>query len=297
MSRRRILIIGKNGQVGFELRRSVAPLGDVTATGSSELDLAREESIYTVLDRVKPDVIINAAGHTAVDKAEDDRENAEKLNAEAPAVLARYSKQNDVLLVHYSTDYVFDGTGKRPYLETDPAAPLCVYGSTKNRGDVAIRESGCAHLIFRLCWVYGVRGRNFFLTMRRLAASREELRVVSDQRGCPTSSRLIAEATAQALGQVLRSRSPESYYGTYHLASDGEATWHQFASKIIELMPAEKRICTQVTPITTAEYPTAAVRPAYSVLDCGKLKDTFGIELPHWEAVLELVNEELNTQN
>jgi len=292
MAEKQFLIIGKLGQVGYQLRRTVAPLGHITALEYPEIDLCSPSSIRTVLDQIKPDVILNAAAYTAVDKAQSDEERATQLNAQAPEILARYAKDNDALLVHYSTDYVFDGKSKRPYVETDTVAPLSVYGKTKAAADRAIRSNGCKHLIFRLCWVYGARGQNFFLTMRKLAQSREELRVVSDQWGCPTGARLIAEATALALTQVLQSKSPESYYGLYHLADDGSASWHQFAQKIIEGMPTEERKCKTVTPITTGEYPTAAARPAYSVMDCSKMERVFGVRLPHWETLLQLVNEE-----
>jgi dTDP-4-dehydrorhamnose reductase len=292
MATKKILIIGKSGQVGYQLRRTVAPLGHITALEYPEIDLCSPSSIRAALDQIKPDVILNAAAYTAVDKAQSDVERATQLNAQAPEILAHYAKDNDALLVHYSTDYVFDGKGTRPYVETDGVAPLSVYGKTKAAADQAIQSSGCKHLIFRLCWVYGARGQNFFLTMRKLARSREELKVVSDQWGCPTGARLIAEATALALTQVLQSKSPESFYGLYHLAASGSANWHQFAQKIIDGMPAEERKCKVVTPITTQEYPTATVRPAYSVMDCGKIERVIGVRLPHWETLLQLVNEE-----
>lgn len=293
MNRKRILIIGKIGQVGYELRRTVASLGEVSACEYPEIDLTKPDSILAALEKAKPNVIINAAAYTAVDKAESEVEIATKINSQAPGILAQYAKENHVLLVHYSTDYVFDGTGKVPYVETMPSKPLGVYGRTKDAADKAILASGCAHLIFRLCWVYGFRGHNFFLTMRRLAATREELRVVDDQYGCPTGARLIAEATAQALSQVLNSKTPEQYYGIYHLAANGVTSWCKFAQQIIDLMPVEQRKCQQVTPIATKDYPTASARPAYSALDCSKLERTFGIKLPAWQNVLELVTEEL----
>ncbi|MDI9400877.1 MAG: dTDP-4-dehydrorhamnose reductase [Limisphaerales bacterium] len=292
MAEKQILIIGKSGQVGYQLRRTIAPLGQITALEYPELDLCNPQSIRSTLSQLKPAVILNAAAYTAVDKAESDEEKATQLNAQAPEILAQYAKENDTLLVHYSTDYVFGGKGSRPYVETDKMAPLSVYGRTKAAADQAILNSGCKHLIFRLCWVYGARGQNFFLTMRKLAQDRDELRIVSDQWGSPTSARFIAEATALALIQVLQSNSPESYYGLYHLAGNGFTNWHQFAQKVIEAVPAEKRKCKMLTPITTQEYPTAAVRPAYSVMDCSKVQHVFGITPPHWEALLELVNEE-----
>ena len=241
VAEKQILIIGKSGQVGYQLRRTIAPLGQITALEYPELDLCNPQSIRSTLSQLKPAVILNAAAYTAVDKAESDEEKATQLNAQAPEILAQYAKENDTLLVHYSTDYVFGGKGSRPYVETDKMAPLSVYGRTKAAADQAILNSGCKHLIFRLCWVYGARGQNFFLTMRKLAQDRDELRIVSDQWGSPTSARFIAEATALALIQVLQSNSPESYYGLYHLAGNGFTNWHQFAQKVIEAVPAEKR--------------------------------------------------------
>ncbi len=192
-------------------------------------------------------------------------------------------------MVHYSTDYVYDGTRTSPYVETDPTNPLSSYGRTKLEGDLGVQASGADHLIFRLCWVYGARGQNFLLTMQRLAREREQLRVVSDQSGCPTWSRLIAEATAHAIRQTLGTSDRSSLSGIYHLAAAGLATWHEFASRIIELMPAAERKCQRVEAIPTSAYPTPARRPAYSVLDCDKLRQTFGLQLPHWEESLRLV--------
>jgi dTDP-4-dehydrorhamnose reductase len=193
------------------------------------------------------------------------------------------------LMIHYSTDYVFDGTKNTPYVETDAPNPLGAYGRTKLHGDEAIRSVGGKHLIFRLCWVYGARGQNFLLAIQRLAREREALRVVKDQFGCPTWSRLIAEATTLALRQVLAVPEANHFTGTYHLATSGCANWHMFASRIVEMIPEAERRCHEVVPITTTEYPTPARRPAYSVLDCGKLKKTFGIRLPDWEDGLRLV--------
>jgi dTDP-4-dehydrorhamnose reductase len=192
-------------------------------------------------------------------------------------------------MVHYSTDYVFDGTKATPYVETDSPNPLGAYGRTKLDGDQAVRAAGGAHLIFRLCWVYGARGQNFLLTMQRLAREREVLRVVADQFGCPTWSRSIAEATTLAIHQVLAAPQASGFTGTYHLAASDFSSWHGFASRIVELMPETERRCREVAAITTAEYPTPAKRPAYSVLDCAKLRNTFAIQIPGWEECLRLV--------
>jgi dTDP-4-dehydrorhamnose reductase len=234
-------------------------------------------------------VIVNAAAYTAVDKAEAEPERCRTINGEAPGHLAREAARIGALMVHYSTDYVFDGTQTTPYLETDTPNPLGVYGESKLAGDEAVREAGCDHLIFRLCWVYGARGGNFMRTMLRLAGERESLRVVSDQLGCPTWSRLIAEATAQAVGHTLRAPHHSSLLGTYHLAASGHTSWHGFARAIIETLPQDQRLCRSVEAIATREYPTPAKRPPYSVLDCGKLERAFGLRLPDWQSSLNLV--------
>lgn len=289
MERPRILIIGKIGQVGWELRRTLAPLGDLVAVDFPEIDLTRPDSIRAWVQKVEPRVIINAAAYTAVDKAESDPERAMQINGVAPGILGEEAKRRQALLVHYSTDYVFDGAKRTPYVETDLPNPLGAYGRTKLAGDEAVRASGAAHLIFRLCWVYGSRGQNFMLTMMRLARERETLRVVKDQHGCPTWSRMIAETTAHAVGRALGAGEPERFTGTYHLAASGATTWHGFAEAIITRMPEKK--CRAVEAITTAEYPTPARRPAYSVLDCSLLERTFGLRLPEWEPSLDLVLE------
>ncbi len=239
----------------------------------------------------RPNIVINAAAYTAVDKAESEPDKAMKINGVAPGILAEEAKKLGALLVHYSTDYIFDGAKTEPYLETDAPNPLGAYGRTKLAGDEAVRASGGAHLIFRLCWVYGARGQNFMLTMMRLAREREKLRVVGDQVGCPTWSRMIAETTALALKQAVTAGDLGAFTGTYHLASTGVTSWHGFADAIVKLMPAEGKKCTQVEAITTAEYPTPAKRPAYSVLACGKLERVFGLRLPHWEESLKQVLE------
>jgi dTDP-4-dehydrorhamnose reductase len=234
-------------------------------------------------------VVVNAAAYTAVDKAETETELCRQVNAVAPGILAEETKKIGALMVHYSTDYVFDGTKTAPYAETDAPNPLGAYGRSKLEGDQAVKASGANHLIFRLCWVYGARGQNFMLTMQRLARERETLRVVGDQFGCPTWSRMIAETTALALSRVLAGADRSAHNGEYHLAAGGQANWHEFASRIVGLMPEAERKCRAVEKITTAEYPTPAKRPAYSVLDCGKLQKTFGLRLPGWEASLRQV--------
>jgi dTDP-4-dehydrorhamnose reductase len=288
----RTLLIGKIGQVGWELRRTLAPMAQVTCIDFPDIDLTRGDSIRQWVRETRPNIVINAAAYTAVDKAESEPDKAMKINGVAPGILAEEAKRLGALLVHYSTDYVFDGAKTEPYVETDPPNPLGVYGRSKLAGDEAVRAVGGAHLIFRLCWVYGARGQNFMLTMMRLAREREKLRVVSDQVGCPTWSRMIAETTALALKQAVAARDLGALTGTYHLASSGVTSWQGFAQAIVNLMPAQGKKCLAVEAISTAEYPTPAKRPAYSVLACEKLKRTFGLQLPPWEESLKQVLEE-----
>ncbi len=284
-----ILVIGKNGQVGWELRRTLAALGRVVAVDYPDIDLTDGASIRRWVRETAPAVVINAAAYTAVDKAETETALCLKINGVAPGILAEEAKKRSALMVHYSTDYVFDGTKPAPYGEDDPPNPLGAYGRAKRAGDQAVQSMAANHLVFRLCWVYGARGQNFLLTMQRLARERERLRVVRDQVGCPTWSRMIAEATALALQQVLSAPDPAAFTGVYHLAAAGQTSWHGFAARIIEGMPEAERKCRAVEAITTAEYPTPAKRPANSVLDCGKLQRTFGLRLPDWEESLRQV--------
>jgi len=286
-----ILIFGKAGQVGWELRRTMAPLGHVVAVDYPEVDFTSPATLAEVVHRVRPSIILNASAYTAVDKAEAEADRCQRINGDAPGVLAELAKRQGALLVHYSTDYVFDGGKQQPYVEEDPANPLGVYGRTKWAGDQAVMAAAGEHLIFRLCWVYGTRGSNFLLTMMRLAKEREALRVVRDQVGCPTWSRLIAEATAFTAKEWMNGRDRERFGGVYHLASSNSTSWHGFASAIVEQVPPEIRKCRKVEPISTAEYPTPARRPAFSVLDCGKLQRAFGLSLPSWEESLGLAVE------
>ena len=288
----RILLIGRVGQVGWELRRVLAPMAQVTCVDYPEIDLTNAESIRQHIRTLQPQVIINAAAYTAVDKAETDFDTALKVNGIAPGVMAEEAGALGAWLVHYSTDYVFDGNKDSAYLETDVPNPLGAYGRTKLAGEQAVQRSGAAHLLFRLCWVYGARGHNFMLTMMRLARERERLRVVNDQVGCPTPSRLIAEATGLALQRVLNDPYPQRFVATYHLASSGRTSWHGFADAIIRAMPVDGKQCTQVDPIPSSEYPLPSPRPKNSVLNCDKLEATFGLHLPLWDVGLSLVLEE-----
>ncbi len=285
----KILLLGKNGQVGWELRRTLAPLAEVVAVDYPEVNFADTPALRQLVAGLRPDVVVNAAAYTAVDKAETESELCRQINAVAPGVLAGEAKKLGALMVHYSTDYIFDGTKSSPYAETDTPNPLSAYGRSKLEGDRAVKASGADHLIFRLCWVYGARGQNFMLTMQRLARERETLRVVGDQFGCPTWSRMIAEATALALKQVLAGAGRSAFNGEFHLAAGGQTSWHGFASNIIEWMPEAERKCRAVGKISTADYPLPAKRPANSVLNCGKLQKIFGLRLPDWEFSLRQV--------
>jgi dTDP-4-dehydrorhamnose reductase len=290
MDQPRILLIGKVGQVGYELRRTLAPTAEIVTVEYPEIDLTQADSIRHWVRETRPQVVINAAAYTAVDKAETDIETASKINGIAPGIIAEETAKLGAWIVHYSTDYIFDGNKRTPYVETDVPNPLGAYGRTKLAGDLAVQAANPRHLIFRLCWVYGARGGNFMLTMMRLAREREKLRVVSDQFGCPTWSRMIAETTALALRQTLSGGQPETFAGTYHLAASGSTNWHGFAQAIIDLMPTAEKKCTLVEPIPASEYPTPAQRPAYSILDCGKLERTFGLSLPNWnESLLQVL--------
>lgn len=279
---KKILIIGKNGQIGWELQRALAPLGQTQALDYPEIDLSSKDSLKNVLRALPADIIVNAAAYTAVDQAEHDKERAQAINATAPAIMAEAARTMGALLVHYSTDYVYDGSGSTPFTEDMPAGPLNVYGHSKLLGDQAIQASGCRHLILRTSWVYGLRGRNFLLTMLRLAQEREELKVVDDQIGAPTWSRMIAEATALALAR------PAPVEGLYHCASSGEASWHGFATAILELTHAQRAREPRLIGIPGSAYPAPARRPANSRLSCIKLAQASGIALPHWRDALAL---------
>lgn len=281
----RILLTGRSGQVGSELQGALAPLGEVSAPGRDDLDLARPDTLRKAVAAARPAVIVNAAAYTAVDAAEKDEARAAAVNAEGPRVLAEEAARCGALLVHYSTDYVFDGAHGAPYREEDPTRPLSAYGRTKLAGEEAIRASGCRHLILRTSWVYAPRGKNFLLTMLRLANERPELRVVADQVGSPTSARAIAEATA---GIVRKAMADRGRGGTFHLTCAGLVSWHGFASRIVE-RGAALGLCRRVpvVPITTSDYPTPATRPAFSGLSNEKLVREFGLRMPPWEDALE----------
>jgi len=288
---RRIMLTGKNGQLGWELQRSLAPLGKVVALGRADLDLTEPGSIRRTVRAVRPDVIVNAAAYTAVDKAEQEPDLAMAINGVAPGVLAEEARRVGAALVHYSTDYVFDGDKSLPYTEDDAPNPLNVYGRTKLVGEQAIEAAGVSHLILRTSWIYGARGKNFLLTILRLAEQRRQLRVVSDQVGTPNWSRTIAGATAQILAQCCSPRSTRVGFAktnsTYHLTALGATSWYGFARAILtEAFVWNGRGTSEVIPIGSAEYPALARRPKNSVLANGKIVNAFGMTMPHWHAGL-----------
>lgn len=288
-----ILLLGGNGQVGWELRRTLAPLGTVRALERSDVDLANHDALRRTIREIAPALIVNAAAYTAVDRAENDAGLAHAVNGVAPGILAEEAKRLKAGLVHYSTDYVFDGSAERPYLETDDPAPINVYGESKLAGENAINASGCAHLILRTSWVYSMRGENFLLTVRRLAGEMEILRIVADQLGAPTWARTVAEATALVLSACGGPSAPEKLAergGTYHLTAAGETSWHDFASASVAWMryAGQPVLCREIVPISTSDYPTPARRPAYAVLNCGKLEKSFGVAMPDWREQLTL---------
>jgi dTDP-4-dehydrorhamnose reductase len=295
----KILLLGKNGQVGWELQRSLAPLGDVLALDSKSIDYCGDlndlEGIAATVRAYAPDVIVNAAAYTAVDKAESEPEQAQRVNAEAVAVLADEAQQLGAWLVHYSTDYVFDGSGAQPWQETDAVAPLSVYGASKLAGEQAIQASGCKQLIFRTSWVYAARGNNFAKTMLRLARERDSLSVIADQFGAPTSAELLADISAHALRSVMHE---PSLGGLYHLAASGETNWHDYARFVLEQAEAAgvtlKVAPQQIAAIATSAYPTAARRPLNSRLNTAKLQNAFALNLPDWQAgVARMLSETL----
>ena len=299
VERRTILVTGADGQVGWELLRTLAPLARVVPLRRADADLADETRLRSVVRELRPSAIVNAAAYTAVDRAEAERETAFAVNGRAPGILAEEAARLGAPIVHYSTDYVFDGTKGEPYREDDPAAPRGVYGESKLAGELAIAAAGGAHLVFRTSWVYGPRGHNFLRTMLRLARERKELRVVADQRGSPTPARLVAAVTAIVLGRQqdrasARFTIPEEMCGVHHLTTRGETSWCSFAQEILALDPRrEEQRARAVIPIRTAEYPTPARRPACSVLDVSRTERLFGLALPHWRDQLALVADDL----
>jgi len=292
----KILLTGKTGQVGWEVNRSLSKLATVFAMDRNEMDLAKPGTLGPVIQEIKPDIIINAAAYTNVDKAESEPELAMTVNGIAPGVIAEEAKKIGAVMIHYSTDYVFDGKATSPYEEEAPTCPVNVYGKSKLDGEKAVAQAGIPHIILRTGWVYSLRGSNFLLTMQRLAQTREQIKVVDDQTGGPTWARSIAEGTARILKQSLKggaaTSSTFSHSGIFHISCGGETSWFGFANKILELSGLSKSV--ELIPIPTIEYPTPAVRPKYSLLSNSKLKQAFDYEMPQWQKALQVC---LNSTN
>jgi dTDP-4-dehydrorhamnose reductase len=278
-----ILLVGKSGQVGYALQNTLPALGRVIAVGRDQIDLMQLETIRTTVREVAPDVIVNAAAYTAVDRAETETDLAKKVNATAPGILAEEAARLEALLVHYSTDYVFDGTKTAPYIEADTPNPINAYGATKLAGEEAIKDAGDAYLILRTSWVYSRRRSNFLRSMLRLAQEREQLQVVDDQTGSPTWAGWIAEATAQIIKSLVEGDSLARSAQLYHLSSEGAATWYEFARAIFDYFDVQG---VQIEPIPSSEYPTQALRPAYSVLSNRHVAAEFNLSLPTWQEQL-----------
>lgn len=285
---KKILLTGKNGQLGWELQRTLTILGKVWAYDRLELDLQNENALRAAIRKIKPDLIVNAAAYTAVDNAELEQEAAHAINAIAPMVMAEEAAKCSAVLVHYSTDYVFDGNTKRPYIETDPVYPLSVYGKTKLEGELAIRTLCEKHLILRTSWVYGMRGKNFLLTMQRLGREKKFLKIVGDQFGAPTWSCLIASMTAQMMNRIWNTKEDLELYGTYHMTSAGQTSWYEFAKEIFHIQQAIGLNIPELREITTLEYLLPASRPRYSVLSNDKLAKVFQLKMPNWKDCLHL---------
>ena len=293
----RILLTGKNGQLGFELQRILADLGELTAVGHDECDLADEAAVRALIRKLAPAIIVNAAAYTAVDKAETEVALATAVNTRAPGAIGEEAARLGACVVHYSTDYVFDGSKSSPYTEDDATHPLSVYGRSKRDGERALQTSGAKHLILRTSWVVGAHGNNFARTILRLAAEREQLAVVADQHGVPTTTSLLATTTRTLLQRLPQAGGGHFPFGLYHLVPGGETHWHEYACLVVEQArragKALKLTPENIRAISSAEYPTAATRPANSRLDTTRLRRTFGIELPTWQSALHKTLEEI----
>lgn len=291
----RILLTGVSGQVGHELLKMLSPLTEVIAVTRQEMDLTNQASILQVLEKYQPTIIVNPAAYTAVDKAESEQEQAYLINRDAPKTMAEWAAAHNALLVHYSTDYVFDGTKEGSYVEEDTPNPQSVYGKSKLLGEQAIEQSGAKYLIFRTSWVFGVHGNNFIKTIIRLAKERESLNVVADQHGAPTSARLIAQVTTQVLTQYLQNEQFKAY-GIYHLTSNGQTTWHKYAQFIVQQVQQKQILnltVAKLCAIPSREYPTPAKRPLNSRLSCQKLQQQFAIQLADWQDEVSNVLQQL----
>nr|WP_321465535.1 dTDP-4-dehydrorhamnose reductase [uncultured Desulfobulbus sp.] len=292
-----ILLTGKNGQLGFELRRALAPLGRIFAFDQEECNLADPESIRRLIREVQPDCLINPAAYTAVDRAESEPELAKAVNTTAVAIMGEEAERLGAWVIHYSTDYVFDGSSPSPYVETDPTNPINVYGLTKRDGDIALQDVCRRHLIFRTSWVVGAHGNNFAKTMLRLAGERDSLSIVADQFGAPTSASLLADITAQIVGQAKREGLETIPFGLYNLTNAGFTSWHGYACHVLA-QAIKKGVSLKVQPemvkaITTADYPLPAKRPANSQLDTSLFQSTFGLKLPDWQQGIDHILEQI----
>jgi dTDP-4-dehydrorhamnose reductase len=289
----RLLITGSNGQLGFELQRALAPLGEVVAFARDVCDLSNPDSILAAVRAAKPDVIFNAGAYTAVDKAESEPDLANAINAVAPGIIGEEAAKIGALVIHYSTDYVFDGTNAEAYLENDTPNPLGVYGTTKLAGEQALATSRAMHLIFRTSWVYGLNGKNFIKTILRLASERAELKIVADQFGAPTGAAFLADVSAQVAVRYLREGADSFPFGLYHLVASGETSWHEFARHVVaKATTADWKLQAtpdRILPITTSQYPTPAARPANSRLNTSKFSEAFGLQLPDWHIGVDQV--------
>lgn len=296
----KILVTGKNGQVGFELMRSLAPLGTVVGVDVKDCDLNDPAAIENLLDKVRPDLIVNPAAYTAVDKAESEPMIAHAINAKAPEILAKFASRRNIPIIHYSTDYVFDGSKEGAYIETDKVNPKSVYGKTKALGEAAVRNNAPKHIILRTSWVFGSHGVNFLKTMLKLSQERDKLSIVSDQVGSPTSASLLADVTAEIAKQLFEPGACQKY-GTYHLVTEGETSWHGYAQMVVaranELGLKTKISHDAIQAIKTADYPLPAPRPANSRLDTSKLKEAFMLTLPLWQDEVSKVLETLIDPN
>ncbi|MGE8363294.1 dTDP-4-dehydrorhamnose reductase [Cupriavidus sp.] len=293
-----LLVTGSNGQVGFELRRSLAPLGNVIALDRAACDLSRPDTLRQLIRQYRPDVIVNPAAYTAVDKAETDADTAFAVNGAAAGVLAEEAKALGSLLVHYSTDYVFDGRKAGPYVELDAVDPQSIYGKSKLAGEQAIAASGATALVLRTCWVAGAHGGNFAKTMLKLGRERDSLRVIADQFGAPTTAALIADVTAQIIARHWLAGDRAAFpAGIYHLAAGGETTWHAYATEVLRYAASKgvalKANPESIVPIPASEYPLPAPRPANSRLDTSKLRETFDIHLPDWQQGIHLLLDQI----
>ena len=292
----KILVTGKNGQLGHELMRTLAPLGEVVGVDIKDCDLRQSAAINALVDRIKPDVIVNTAAYTEVDKAESEPTIAHALNAQAPKILALQASRRNIPIIHFSTDYIFDGKKEGAYLEDDSANAQSVYGKTKWLGEEAVRKNAAKHVILRTSWIFGVHGVNFLKTVLKLAQDQDKLSVVKDQVGAPTSAKMLAEVTAEIIRQLTQ---PGAYrkFGTYHLAALGETSWYGYAQYIVSTIHAlgvgTKLLSGQIKPVTSAQHPMPAIRPNNSRLDVAKIQEVFGVVLPTWEHEVESVLQEI----